>query len=246
MMKFNVKSFRKSFSEAAADRAGLEKEEKRDLTELVFVLDRSGSMRGLEGDTIGGFNALIDKQKKEPGKCLVTTVLFDSRLQTIHDRVELQELRPMTEKDYSVGGCTALLDALGSTIRHIVDIHRYARPEDVPARTTFVIMTDGLENASRQYSSEEVKRMIRHEQEKYGWEFLFLAANIDAVETAGHMGIRPDRAVNYNADRQGTKIAYEAVSCAVSARRACDAPLNPAWSRPVNEDYEKRGNTNIQ
>ncbi|MBR3475524.1 MAG: VWA domain-containing protein [Oscillospiraceae bacterium] len=240
-MKFNVQAFRKRFFETEAGCSGNEKEEKRDLTELVFVLDRSGSMSGLEADTIGGFNALIEKQKKEPGRCLVTTVLFDSRIQTIHDRVELQAMKPMTEKDYAVGGCTALLDALGSTIRHIVDIHRYARAEDVPARTTFVVMTDGLENASRLYSSEEVKRMIRHEQEKYGWEFLFLAANIDAVETAGRMGIRPERAVNYNADRQGTRIAYEALSCAVSARRACAAPLDAAWSRSINEDYEKRG-----
>ena len=220
------------------------KNTENNITELVFILDRSGSMSGLEGDTIGGFNALIEKQKKEPGRCLVTTVLFDSRIQTIHDRVELQAMKPMTEKDYAVGGCTALLDALGSTIRHIVDIHRYARAEDVPARTTFVVMTDGLENASRLYSSEEVKRMIRHEQEKYGWEFLFLAANIDAVETAGRMGIRPERAVNYNADRQGTRIAYEALSCAVSARRACAAPLDAAWSRSINEDYEKRGKVN--
>ncbi len=240
-MKFKLHSLGKNIPETETGFAEAGKRERRELTELVFVLDRSGSMSGLEGDTIGGFNALIEKQKKEPGKCLVTTVLFDSRVQTIHDRVELQKLRPMTGRDYSVGGCTALLDALGSTIRHIVDIHRYARPEDVPARTTFVIMTDGLENASRQFSSEEVKRMIRHEQEKYGWEFLFLAANIDAVETAGRMGIRPERAVNYNADRQGTRIAYEAVSSAVSARRACAAPLADDWSKPVNEDYEKRG-----
>ena len=224
------------------DRAGLSGsgEEKADLTELVFVLDRSGSMSGLEEDTIGGFNSLVAKQKKEPGKCLVTTVLFDSRVQTIHDRVELQDLKPMTEQDYRVGGCTALLDALGGTIRHIANIHRYARREDVPKRTTFVIMTDGLENASRQFSSEEVKRMIRHEQEKYGWEFLFLAANIDAVETAGRMGIRADRAVNYNADSRGTEVAYEAVSCAVSARRASAAPLSADWSSSVDEDYRNR------
>ncbi len=224
------------------DRAGLSGsgEEKADLTELVFVLDRSGSMSGLEEDTIGGFNSLVAKQKKEPGKCLVTTVLFDSRVQTIHDRVELQDLKPMTEQDYRVGGCTALLDALGGTIRHIANIHRYARREDVPKRTTFVIMTDGLENASHQFSSEEVKRMIRHEQEKYGWEFLFLAANIDAVETAGRMGIRPDRSVNYKADSRGTEVAYEAVSRAVSFRRRNAAPLAASWSDSVDEDYRNR------
>ena len=211
-----------------------------ELTELVFILDRSGSMAGLEADTIGGINALIEKQKKEPGKCFVTTVLFDSRVETLHDRLELQSIRPLTDRDYSVRGCTALLDALGGTIRHIANIHRYARPEDVPARTTFVIMTDGMENASRCFDSETVKRMIEHEKEKDGWEFLFLAANIDAVETAGRMGIAPDRAVNYHADSKGTRIAYETVSGAVSARRACAAPLSPDWSKAVNQDYESR------
>lgn len=209
------------------------------LTELVFILDRSGSMRGLEGDTIGGFNALIEKQKKEPGKCFVTTVLFDNESQTLHDRVELQKVPPMTERDYSVRGCTALLDALGGTIRHIANIHRYARPEDVPAHTTFVIMTDGLENASRFFDSAAVKRMIQHEKEKYGWEFLFLAANIDAVETAGRMGINADRAVNYHADRQGTRVAYEAVCEAVKVQRA-GKTLAPSWCRKVDEDYASR------
>ncbi len=214
-----------------------ERKEKR--SELVFILDRSGSMSGLEGDTIGGFNALIEKQKKEPGSCLVTTVLFDSRAETIHDRVELQEIRPMTERDYTVGGCTALLDALGDAIRRIARIHSRTRREELPDSTTFVIMTDGMENASRFYSSGEVKDMIRHEKEKYGWEFLFLAANIDAVETAARMGIRPDRAVNYRADGQGTRIAYEAVCSAVSVQRAC-RPLSADWSRSVNEDCENR------
>ena len=213
---------------------------KNNITELVFILDRSGSMSGLESDTIGGFNSLIEKQKTVEGKCWVTTVLFDSRVETLHDRLELQSIRPLTDRDYSVRGCTALLDALGGTIRHIANIHRYARPEDVPARTTFVIMTDGMENASRCFDSETVKRMIEHEKEKYGWEFLFLAANIDAVETAGRMGIAPDRAVNYHADSKGTRIAYETVSGAVSARRACSAPLSPDWSKAVNQDYESR------
>ena len=215
-------------------------EKREDLTELVFILDRSGSMSGLEGDTIGGFNSLVEKQKQQRGKCLVTTVLFDSRVVTLHDRVELQDLRPMTREDYCVGGCTALLDALGGTIRHIANIHRYARPEDVPARTSFVIMTDGLENASRCFGSDEVKRMIRHEKEKYGWEFLFLAANIDAVETAERIGIQRDRAVNYHPDELGIRTAYKAVSDAVSARRACAAPLSADWSEEVDRDYQNR------
>ena len=220
------------------DRQNAEKRE--DLTELVFILDRSGSMSGLEGDTIGGSNSLVEKQKQQRGKCLVTTVLFDSRVVTLHDRVELQDLRPMTREDYCVGGCTALLDALGGTIRHIANIHRYARPEDVPARTSFVIMTDGLENASRCFGSDEVKRMIRHEKEKYGWEFLFLAANIDAVETAERIGIQRDRAVNYHPDKMGVRMAYAAVSDAVSARRACAEPLSADWSEEVDRDYQNR------
>lgn len=229
-MMFNEKIYRQN------------EEKREDLTELVFILDRSGSMSGLEEDTIGGFNSVIEKQKRQSGKCLVTTVLFDSRVQTLHDRVELQELRPMTREDYCVGGCTALLDALGGTIRHIANIHRYARPEDVPARTSFVIMTDGLENASRVFGSEEVKRMIRHEKEKYGWEFLFLAANIDAVETAERMGIQRDRAVNYHPDEKGIRMAYDAVDKVVSARRASAAPLSADWCADVDMDYRNRKN----
>ena len=229
-MMFNEKIYRQN------------EEKREDLTELVFILDRSGSMSGLEEDTIGGFNSVIEKQKRQSGKCLVTTLLFDSRVQTLHDRVELQELRPMTREDYSVGGCTALLDALGGTIRHIANIHRYARPEDVPARTSFVIMTDGLENASRVFVSEQVKRMIRHEKEKYGWEFLFLAANIDAVETAERMGIQRDRAVNYHPDEKGIRMAYDAVDKVVSARRASAAPLSADWCADVDMDYRNRKN----
>ena len=229
-MMFNEKIYRQN------------EEKREDLTELVFILDRSGSMSGLEEDTIGGFNSVIEKQKRQSGKCLVTTLLFDSRVQTLHDRVELQELRPMTREDYCVGGCTALLDALGGTIRHIANIHRYARPEDVPARTSFVIMTDGLENASRVFGSEEVKRMIRHEKEKYGWEFLFLAANIDAVETAERMGIQRDRAVNYHPDEKGIRMAYDAVDKVVSARRASAAPLSADWCADVDMDYRNRKN----
>ena len=215
------------------------KESKNNTTELVFILDRSGSMSGLERDTIGGFNAMLEKQKKQEGECFVTTVLFDSHHQMLHDRVPLQAVRRLTDEDYVVGGCTALIDALGDTIRHIVKIHRYARPEDVPAHTVFVITTDGMENASHRYSAPEVRRMIAHEQEKYGWEFLFLAANIDAVETAEQFGIRRDRAVNYRADKRGTAVIYDTVSAAVGSVRAAQ-PLEASWSRNIEEDYNKR------
>ena len=208
---------------------------KNNISELVFILDRSGSMSGLESDTIGGFNSLIEKQKKVEGKCYVTTVLFDSFYETIHDRVELSEIRPMTEKDYSVRGCTALLDALGSTIHHIAQIHKYARAEDVPEHVTFVIMTDGMENASRQYSSSKVKSMIEHEKEKYGWEFLFLGANIDAVETASHYGIGATRAANYRSTSEGTVRAYDVVSDAVCAQRR-GAPIADNWSDFLSGD----------
>ena len=209
------------------------------ISELVFILDRSGSMSGLEGDTIGGFNSLIEKQKSVEGKCYVTTVLFDSDYERIHDRVDLSEIPLMTERDYYVRGCTALLDAIGSTIRHIAKIHKYARPEDVPAHTTFVIMTDGMENASRRFDSDTVKKMIEHEKEKYGWEFLFLAANIDAVETASRVGIRADRATNYRADKRGTAVAYDTIGDALFRTR-CGAPLAADWNRKIDEDNNSR------
>ena len=212
---------------------------KNEITELVFILDRSGSMAGLEGDTIGGFNAMLEKQRKEPGECLVSTVLFDNECEVLHDRVPLAEVPAMTDKDYSVRGCTALLDALGGAIHHIGNIHKYARKEDVPAHTVFVITTDGMENASRRYSAEKVKRMIEHEKEKYGWEFLFLAANIDAVQTARRYGIGADRAVNYHADKRGTELVYETVSAAVGSIRH-NAPLAAGWGRRVSDDYESR------
>ena len=212
---------------------------KNNISELVFILDRSGSMSGLEGDTIGGFNSLIEKQKSVEGKCFVTTVLFDNDYDRIHDRVELSEIPVMTEKDYYVRGCTALLDAIGSTIRHIARIHKYSRPEDVPEHTTFVIMTDDMENASRHFDSNTVKKMIEHEKEKYGWEFLFLAANIDAVETAGRMGIRADRSVNYRADRRGPAVVYETVSETVLNRRM-GMPICADWSKKIDEDNNSR------
>ena len=212
---------------------------KKNLMELVFILDRSGSMQGLEGDTIGGFNAMIEQQKKEPGEALVSTVLFDDQTEVLHDRVKLGEVRPITEKEYDVGGCTALLDAVGGAIHHIGNIHKYARSEDVPEHTLFVITTDGMENASRRYSAQKVKEMIGRQKEKYDWEFLFLGANIDAVETAGHLGIAPDRAVNYHCDSEGTRLNYEVVGQAVATVR-CSAPLDAHWKDAIEEDFRKR------
>ncbi len=212
---------------------------KNSITELVFILDRSGSMGGLESDTIGGFNSMIERQKKIDGQCYVTTVLFDTRIDRIHDRVNLKDIRLMTEKDYMPGGCTALLDAMGNTIDHIIHIHKYARPEDVPEHTTFVIMTDGMENASHYYSSDEVKKKVEHEKEKYGWEFLFLAANIDAVETADRIGIRPDRAVDYMADSKGTELAFRSLSDTVFAQRK-GMPIGADWSRKIEKDHKLR------
>ncbi len=212
---------------------------KNNVTELVFILDRSGSMNGLEADTIGGFNALIEKQRKQDGQVFVSTVLFDTESKVLHDRISLERVAPMTEQDYTVGGCTALLDALGDAIRHIGNVHKYARPEDVPEHTLFVITTDGMENASRRYDAGRVKRMIERQKERYGWEFLFLAANIDAVETAVQYGIAPDRAVDYHADAEGTAVAYGAVAEAVRCIRGA-APLDEKWSESVREDFKKR------
>ena len=210
------------------------------LTELVFILDRSGSMGGLESDTIGGFNAMIEKQKKEPGEALVSTVLFDDESEVLYDRVPLGRIPQMTDKDYWVRGCTALIDAIGGAIHHIANVHKYARPEDVPARTVFVITTDGQENASRKYASDKVKRMIETEKEKYGWEFLFIGANIDAVETGARFGIDRQHVSNYKADAQGTEILYGCVAEAVAQVRR-HAPLAANWNRKMEEDLKKRG-----
>ena len=210
------------------------------MTELVFILDRSGSMSGLETDTIGGFNSMIDKQKRETGEALVSTVLFDNESVVIHDRLPLGKVPPMTEREYFTRGCTALLDAVGGAIRHIANIHKYARPEDVPEKTLFVITTDGCENASRRYDYERVRRMIEHEKEKYGWEFLFLGANIDAAKEAARVGIGADRAVNYRCDEAGTALNYEVISEAVCSFRAA-RPLGGDWKRRIDEDVKKRG-----
>lgn len=212
---------------------------KNNITELVFILDRSGSMSGLESDTIGGFNSLIDKQRKQDGECYVSTVLFDNISEVLHDRVKLSEIKKMTEDDYTVRGCTALIDAIGCAIHHIANIHKYARKEDVPEHTMFVIMTDGMENASHIYSSDKVKKMIEKEKEKYGWEFLFIGANIDSVETARHFGIGADRTVNYHADKAGTAVVFDTVSETVCSVRA-SKPLSSAWSDRINEDYNSR------
>ena len=214
------------------------KEKRNNLTELVFILDRSGSMAGLEEDTIGGFNSMIAKQKDEEGECYVTTVLFDHEIDTLHDRKKLSEIAPLTDKDYTVRGCTALIDAIGVTVNKIANIHKYARKEDVPATTMFVITTDGMENASKEYSSDKVKRIIE-DKKKDGWEFLFIGANIDAVETAKHFGISEDRAVNYHADKRGTSVMFNAVSKAVGCARAC-APITSCWREEIAEDYDAR------
>ena len=212
---------------------------KKNLTELVFILDKSGSMAGLEADTIGGFNGMIERQKKEPGEALVSTVLFSDASRVIHDRVNLQKVEPMTDRQYCVGGCTALIDAIGGAIHHIGNVHKYAREEDRPEHTIFVITTDGMENASRHYSADEVRAMVKHEQEKYGWEFLFLGANIDAVETAGRFGISEDRAVNFVNDAAGQALNYAEVSEAVRTVRAC-APLTRSWKNRIEKDYQAR------
>ena len=208
------------------------------ITEIVFILDRSGSMSGLEKDTIGGFNAMIEKQKKQDGKAYVSTVLFDHESVVLHDRLPLEQIKPMTGDDYTVRGCTALLDAIGGAVKHIGNIHKYARPEDVPEHTMFVITTDGLENASRKYNSRDIKRLIESKKEE-GWEFLFIGANIDAIETANDYGISADRAVNYNADSQGTGVVFEAVSETVAKFRG-GQKVAPCWSKKINDDYNNR------
>ena len=192
---------------------------KNNITEIVFILDRSGSMSGFEADTIGGFNATIEKQKEQDGKVYVSTVLFDNESKVIHDRIDINEIKRMTRRDYQVRGCTALLDAIGGAIHHIGNIHKYARPEDVPEHTIFIITTDGMENASQRYSSDKVKEMIKRQTEKYGWEFIFLAANIDAVETAENIGIRKERAANYRQTKDGVYRSYCAMSEAISTVR---------------------------
>ena len=216
---------------------------KNNVTELVFILDKSGSMAGLEKDTIGGFNAMIEKQKKEDGACYVSTVLFSDESQILHDRLPLEQVPQMTDRDYEVCGCTALLDAIGDCIQHIKNIHKYARAEDLPAHTLFVITTDGQENASHRYTGEKIKKMIGRQKEKYGWEFLFIGANIDAVATASRYGIEKDRAVNYLADEKGTRTLFRAVGNAVCSIRN-KSSLGADWQREISEDFCSRSRQN--
>ena len=213
---------------------------KKNLTELVMILDRSGSMGGLESDTIGGYNSMLKKQREAEGEVLVSTVLFDDRTEVLYDRVPLEKLPQMTEKEYYVRGCTALLDAVGGAVRHIGNVHKYAREEDRPEKTIFVITTDGLENASCEYSYDRVKKMVERQKEKYGWEFLFLGANIDAIETAGRFGITADRAANYHSDRKGTALNYEVLADAVCEMRVSAAPISAKWKKRIDEDYTNR------
>lgn len=213
---------------------------KKDLLELIFVLDRSGSMSGLEKDTIGGFNSMMEKQKTENGEVLVTTVLFDNRIELLHDRMDIRALAPLTEKDYFVRGSTALLDALGSTITRVGRNHHRMAEDYRPEKTMFVIITDGYENASREYSRSKVRELIEHEKNKYGWEFLFLGANIDAVATAETMGIGGDYSVDFHADEKGVALNYRVLSEAVSQVRTCAAPLGRKWKKAIEEDYESR------
>lgn len=210
------------------------------MVELVFILDRSGSMSGLEKDTIGGFNSMIARQRKEPGEVLVSTVLFDNDADVIHDRVPLEKVKNLTKDDYYVRGCTALLDAVGDSVHHIGNVHKYARAEDVPEKTMFVITTDGMENASRKYTYGNVKDMIESRQEKDGWEFIFLGANIDAAAEAQKFGIDELMAADYHADEAGTRLNYDVLSDTIMGLR-CEASISPDWKARIDEDFGKRG-----
>lgn len=220
---------------------------RKGLTEVVFILDRSGSMSGLEADTIGGFNSLIEKQKKEEGEAYISTVLFDDVTDVVYDRVPVSKVEPMTDKQYYVRGCTALLDAVGGAIHHISNVHRYAREEDRPEKTMFIITTDGMENASSRYSYDKVKKMIERQKEKFNWEFIFLGANIDAIKEAGKFGIAPNRAMNYENDSAGTKLNFRVLGSIIEGYRCCDLDdeeevdeLIEGCLNVINDDYEKR------
>lgn len=213
---------------------------KANLTELVFILDKSGSMSGLEKDTIGGYNSMLEKQRKVDGVCVITTVLFDNRYELLHDRIDIRAVRPITEKEYFVGGTTALLDAIGSTIHKIGTAQKNTAEDYRAEKVMFVIITDGEENASRSYSAKRVKEMIQRQKECYGWEFIFLGANIDAVETAGRFGIDADRAVDYVPDAEGTELNFRVMSETVTAFREYGA-VPAACLDVIRNDMKKRG-----
>ncbi len=218
---------------------------RKGLTEVVFILDRSGSMSGLEADTIGGFNSMIEKQKKEDGEAYISTVLFDDQTEVLYDRVPVGKVEPMNDNQYYVRGCTALLDAIGGAIHHIANVHKYAREEDRPEKTLFIITTDGMENSSNIYTYNKVKKMVEKEKKKHGWEFLFLGANIDAIAVAGKFGIGADRAIDYECDSEGTQLNYKVLSKTVSAVRRAKSKVEMDEAvfeccAPIREDYQRR------
>ena len=218
---------------------------RKGLTEVVFILDRSGSMSGLESDTIGGFNSLLEKQRKEEGEAYISVVLFDDVSDVIYDRVPVSKVEPMNDRQYYVRGCTALLDAVGGAVHHIANVHKYAREEDRPEKTLFIVTTDGMENASRIYTYAKVRQMVEKERNEYGWEFLFLGANIDAINVADRFGIQAERAINYESDSIGTQLNYNVLSDALSAvrkskSRAETSAVLKECSAPIVNDYKKR------
>ena len=213
---------------------------KKDSTELVFILDRSGSMSGLEKETIGGFNSMLKKQKKEKGEAKVTTVLFDNEYELLHNHLDIKEVNNITDNDYYVRGSTALLDAVGKAINNMINVQKKLSDKEQAENVMFIITTDGMENSSREYTYKKISRMIEHQKEKYGWEFIFLGANIDAVEVASRFGINEDRAVNFHSDKEGTSLNYKVVSETVSTLRT-NSKISSEWKKKIDEDYIRRG-----
>ena len=220
---------------------------KKGLTEIVFILDRSGSMSGLEKDTIGGYNSMLERQKKEEGEAVISTVLFDDKIEVLHDRENLYEVKNITGEDYYVRGCTALLDAVGTTIQRIGSIQKEMPADERPEKTMFIITTDGMENASKEYTYSKVKKLVEDKKKKQHWEFIFLGANIDAVEVAGRFGVSKNRAVRYECDSAGTRLNFKMMSKMVSCARACESAEKmeemmdcDEMLAPIKEDYERR------